>query len=175
MLTVMLLRHAKSSWDAPALADFDRPLAKRGIKAAPAMGRAIAELGLKPDLILCSPANRTLQTLALALPEMGNIAAKIINDDAIYMAAPETLLAMLRKLPDGPDAPHTVMIVGHNPGMEELADDLTGGGEMEALEEMAEKFPTAALAVINFDVGRWRDVEPGTGSLALFLTPARLT
>jgi len=175
MLTLLLLRHAKSSWDAPALADFDRPLAKRGIKSAPLMGRAIADLGLRPELILCSSAARTLETLALALPEMGNIAAKIINDEAIYMATPETLISLLRRLPEGPDMPRTVMVVGHNPGLEELADELVGSGDEAARELMADKFPTAALAVIDFDMPRWRDICPGSGSLVNFLTPARLT
>jgi len=175
MLTVLLLRHAKSNWDTLSLPDYDRPLAKRGQKAAPLMGAAIARLDLKPDLILCSGAARTRQTLALALPALGTPAPEVIYDDAIYMATPATLMTLLRKLPAGTNAPKTVMVVGHNPGLEELAELLVGGGDKDSQVLMADKFPTGALAVFTFDVPRWADVALGTGRLTHFITPARLT
>jgi len=175
MLTLLLLRHAKSSWDTPALSDYDRPLAKRGKKAAPRMGEEVAALGLRPGLILCSSAARAKETLALALPAFGNPAPEVIYDDAIYMATPETLLALLRKLPSDVGKPQRLMVVGHNPGLEELAQMLTGGGDTEARALMAEKFPTAALAVLSFDVKSWSEIAPGAGQLCRFLTPARLT
>ena len=175
MLTVLLLRHAKSSWDAPALADYDRPLAKRGQKAAPLMGAEIAKLGLRPDLVLCSGAARTRETLVLVLPALGSPAPEVIYDDAIYMAPPAALLTRLRKLPAGGAAPKTVMVVGHNPGLEELAELLVGGGNEEAQELMAEKFPTGALAVFTFDAQKWADIALGAGNLVEFITPARLT
>jgi phosphohistidine phosphatase len=176
MLTVLLLRHAKSSWDRLSLPDYDRPLAKRGQKAAPLVGAEIARLGLRPDLILCSAAVRTRETLALVLPALGSSAApEVIYDDAIYMAAPAALLKRLRKLPAGGGAPKTVMVVGHNPGLEEFAELLVGGGDEEAQERMAEKFPTGALAVFTFDAANWADIALGAGKLVEFITPARLT
>jgi phosphohistidine phosphatase len=175
MLTVLLLRHAKSSWDTMSLPDYDRPLAKRGLKAAPLIGAEIARLGLRPDLILCSGAARTRETLALALPALGSPAPEVVHDDAIYMATPANLLTLLRKLPAGASAPKTVMIVGHNPGLEELAELLVGGGNDDARDLMAEKFPTGALAVFTFDAPSWTDIGLGQGKLAHFVTPARLT
>lgn len=175
MLTLLLLRHAKSNWDNPALADYDRPLAKRGRKSAPRMGAEIAALGLRPDIILCSSAARTRETLSLVLPELGTPPPEIIYDDAIYMAAPSDLLAAMRALAPRDPALQTAMIVGHNPGMEELAEMLVGGGDEHSLELMDEKFPTCALAVFTFDAKDWADIAPGTGTLTRFLTPAQLT
>jgi phosphohistidine phosphatase len=175
MLTLLLLRHAKSSWEVPALADYDRPLAKRGQKAAPRMGAEIGALGLNPDLVLCSGAARTRETLALVLGAIGAPPREVVYDDAIYMAPPTQLLTVLRGLPAGPDAPSTVMVVGHNPGLEELAELLVGSGDEELRELLEEKFPTGALAVITFDTARWGDIAPGTGTLTRFVTPARLT
>jgi phosphohistidine phosphatase len=174
MLTVLLFRHAKSNWDTLSLPDYDRPLAKRGRKAAPLMGAAIARLDLKPDLIVCSGAARTRETLALALPALGTPAPEVIYDDAIYMATPATLMTLLRK-PPGAEKHKRVMVVGHNPGLEELAELLVGGGDKDARALMADKFPTGALAVFTFDVPRWADIALGTGRLTHFITPARLT
>lgn len=175
MLTVLLLRHAKSSWDTLSLPDYDRPLAKRGQKAAPLIGAEIARLGVRPDLILCSGAARTRETVALVLPALGSSAPEVIYDDAIYMGTPTALLTLLRKLPDGGAGPKTVMVVGHNPGLEEFAELLVGGGNEDAQELMAEKFPTGALAVFTFDADSWADVALGEGKLVEFSTPARLT
>jgi phosphohistidine phosphatase len=171
MLTLLLLRHAKSSWDDPGLDDYDRPLAKRGEKAAPRMGAEIAELGLKPDVILCSSAVRTRETLALVLPEIGG-KPEVVYDDAIYLAAPETLLAKVRAVSG---APKSVMVVGHNPGMEELAALLVGDGDKSERKPMAEKFPTCALAVITFEAKDWAGIAPGAGTLTRFITPAQLS
>jgi phosphohistidine phosphatase len=171
MRTLLLLRHAKSSWDVPALADYDRPLAKRGLKAAPRMGAEIATLGLRPGLVLCSGAKRTRETLDLVLGALGPPLPEVIYDDAIYMAPPTTLMQILRRQPPGLA---NVMVVGHNPGLEELADLLVGRGDNELRETLEEKFPTCALAVITFGVDSWVDIGPGTGTLAHFLTPARL-
>lgn len=175
MFTLLLLRHAKSSWDNPALADYDRPLAKRGVKAAPRLGAEIAALRLRPDLVLCSAAARARQTLSLVLPALGKPSPEVVYDDAIYMASPDVLLALLRTLPSETDAPRTIMLVGHNPGLEELAELLTGSGDEAAQNLMAEKFPTCALAVLTFDVKSWRGIAPGAGKLQRFLTPALLT
>ena len=175
MLTLLLLRHAKSSWDNPALADYDRPLAKRGKKTAPRMGDEISARHMRPDLILCSSAVRARETLALVLPELGGHAPEVVYDDAIYMATPAALLARLRAVHSGTGKLRRVMVVGHNPGLEELAELLVGGGDEDAQELLAEKFPTCALAVLTFEGTSWSDVAPGTGKLRQFLTPARLS
>ena len=175
MLTLTLLRHAKSSWEEP-LDDFDRPLAPRGEKAAPEIGAALAERGLRPDLILCSGALRARETLALVLAPLGAPAPEVIYDDALYMAAPGTLLRRVQTIASGfpRDAPRHLMLVGHNPGFEELALLLVGSGSAEDRARLAAKFPTAATAVITFNVDSWAAIAPGTGRLEHFLTPKRL-
>ena len=175
MLTLLLLRHAKSSWDNPALADFDRPLAKRGQKAAPRMGAEIEALGLRPELILCSSAQRTRETLDLVLDSWSGTPPPVVYDEAIYMAPPEDLVAEVRKRAATSPPPGRVMMVGHNPGLEELAELLTGDGDPAARQLMAQKFPTCALAVITFEGSDWAAVGPGKGTLTRFITPARLT
>ncbi len=177
MLTLTLLRHAKSSWDEPALDDYERPLAKRGKKAAPEMGAALAARGLHPDLVLCSGAARARATLDLVLGRLGAPVPEVVYDDAIYMATPEALLARLHRVEPGPggETPRHVMLVGHNPGLEELALMLVSNGAADDTARMAEKFPTAAAAVIGFDADSWALIGPGSGRLEHFLTPKRLT
>jgi len=171
MLTLTLLRHAKSSWDDQVLDDFDRPLAKRGEKAAPLMGAALAQMRLRPDLVICSGAVRTRQTLALVLEQLGGRTPQVAFDDGIYLAPPDKILARVRAISSGP---HHVMVVGHNPGMEELAQELAGTGPADARALMAAKFPTAGLAVFTFDAESWREIAPGRGRLEHFLTPRQL-
>lgn len=170
MLTLMLFRHAKSSWMDSTLDDFARPLSSRGREAAPVMGRYMSHLGLRPDLVLCSTAKRARETLDLAQAELGNGVA-VEFEQGLYLAAPGTLLRRIQLLGNGPD---TVMIVGHNPGFYVLALDLIGAGEREDTERLAVKFPTAGLAVIAFRIERWADVRVGSGRLTHFLTPGRL-
>ncbi len=170
MLMLSLLRHAKSSWDEP-LDDFERPLAKRGIKAASDMGAYLAGESLRPDLVLCSGAVRTRATLALVFSALGPPAPEVIHDDALYLAMPSLLLGRVRRIEGR--ASHT-LIIGHNPGLHGLALDLVGEGEGEDITALATKFPTAALAVITFEVARWSAVKPGGGRLARFVTPRRL-
>ncbi|WP_246274537.1 SixA phosphatase family protein [Hyphomicrobium sulfonivorans] len=174
MLTLMLLRHAKSNWDNPADADFDRPLAKRGQKSAPRMGAEIAHLGLVPELVLCSSAARTRQTLDLVLGSWPEPHPEVVFDDAIYMATPEDMLAQVRRVASRNPAPSRVMVVGHNPGMEDFASDLAGHGDAEARKLLAQKYPTCALAVLTFEAGSWSDVDFGAGNLERFITPAML-
>jgi phosphohistidine phosphatase len=170
MLTLSLLRHAKSSWEDASLADFGRPLAKRGETAAPRMGAFIARHGLAPDLILCSPAVRTRQTLDLVLPYLGD-SPTVVYEDSFYLAAPSALLARLRKI-DG-EVGHA-MIIGHDPGLQRLALELAGEGEADMLRAIAAKFPTAGLAVIRFKAREWPRIGPGKGRLELFMTPKTL-
>ena len=170
MLTLALLRHAKSSWEDGSLEDFERPLAKRGESAAPRIGAFMAEHGLAPQLVLCSTAVRARQTLDLVLPHLaGN--PSVMYEDRLYLAAPSVLLARLRRI-DG-NISH-VMIVGHDPGMHGLAVALAGGGEAGMLQALAAKFPTAGLAVIQFKARSWAKVGRGSGRLELFATPKML-
>jgi phosphohistidine phosphatase len=170
MLTLSLLRHAKSSWDDSDLDDFDRPLSRRGESAAPRMGAYMAEQGLSPDLILCSPAARARQTLGLVLPHLSG-GPTVVYEDNFYLAAPSLLLARIRRIEA--DVRHA-MIVGHDPGMHVLALELSGSGEAKNLQALAAKFPTAGLAVIGFKVRDWSKVGPGKGRLEQFVTPKML-
>ncbi len=170
MKTISLLRHAKSSWLDPGLADYDRPLSPRGRKAAAAMGRFMAGTGVRPDLILCSTAARTRETLEIVLdaqPEKPRVDYR--ND--LYLATGAALLASLRALPDG--IAH-VMLIGHNPGLHALALDLYGAGERQAMLRLARKFPTGALARIAVDITHWRKLHVGEGRLETYVTPRML-
>jgi phosphohistidine phosphatase len=171
MLTLSLLRHAKSSWDDPELADHDRPLAKRGTKAAPEIAKYLRREELLPSFVLCSGAVRTRATLALILAEIGRPAPEIRYDDSLYLAAPDMILKLIRET--GPAHAH-VMVIGHNPGLHALALELTGGGERKAVAALATEFPTAALAVLSFDARQWKEIEAGSGKLEHFVTPRRL-
>jgi phosphohistidine phosphatase len=170
MLTLSLLRHAKSSWSDPRLKDFERPLNERGETAAPRMGAFMARRGIRPDLILCSTAVRARQTLNLVLPHLKG-APELIYEDALYLASSATMLKRLHKV--GAEVSHA-MIVGHDPGMHTMAVELAGSGSPGDLGRLAEKFPTAGLAVIVFDVDAWRAVHWGGGRLKLFTAPKRL-
>jgi phosphohistidine phosphatase len=170
MLTLSLVRHAKSSWANPGQQDFDRPLNERGLEAAPRMGASMAEHGIAPDLVLCSPSVRTRQTLDLMLPHFST-RPKVLYEDAFYLGAPATLLKRVRKLEA--DVKHA-MIVAHDPGLHQLAMDLPGAGDPDVLQALAQKFPTAALAVIVFEARSWSKVKSGAGRLKLFMTPKRL-
>ena len=168
MKTLTLLRHAKSGWDAPVARDFDRPLNARGRKAARAMGREMRRLGLGFDRILASPAARVTETLTELAQGYGGAVATHF-DETVYLAPPETLLALVRGADDGASR---LLLVGHNPGMEQLAMLLSEAGPLR--DEIAAKYPTGALAEIGFDVTRWRDLAPGEGRLARFIRPREL-
>jgi phosphohistidine phosphatase len=172
MKTVTLYRHAKSDWkDSPAIADFDRPLAKRGLKAAPRMGEVIRAHHIRPDLILCSPSVRTRQTLALSLDRAWDEPPPVRYDETLYHAPAAEMLGLLRALADG--ITH-VMIVGHNPGLQELAHDLASRKSAKRRELLTSNFPTAALASFAFETGTWQQLQPGTGELLLYTTPKQL-
>lgn len=166
MKTLILLRHAKSDWDDPDLADHDRPLADRGREAAPKMGAWLKAYGPVPDLVLCSTAVRARQTLDLVLEAWG-AAPPVRHDRGLYLVGPEGVLARLRRAPD--DAA-VVMIVGHNPDLELLARRLSAKGDAAVLARLGAKYPTAGLAVIELPAGRWADAGPG-GRLVAFETP----
>jgi phosphohistidine phosphatase len=170
MLTLSLFRHAKSAWDEPGLEDFERPLAKRGEAAAPRMGAFMAANGIVPQLILCSPAVRTRQTVDLILPFL-RPAPTVEYEEALYLAAATVLLARVRKV--GRHVGH-LMLVGHNPGMHGLAAALPKPGDSEEQRALGAKFSTAGLAVITFQQVEWRKVRTGSGRLEHFMVPKRL-
>jgi phosphohistidine phosphatase len=168
MLSLALLRHAKSSWEAEELDDFDRPLNERGRSAAPIMAKALKSLPFKPQIILCSPAKRTRETLALMEPDLDPTHDNVVFDDQLYLTSPETLLDRLRHVPASTD---TVLMIGHNPGLHGLALMLTGKGDAKSISRLEDKFPTAALALFTFPETNWRDVGPASGRLEAFITP----
>jgi len=170
MLTLSLLRHAKSSWNNPAVPDHDRPLATRGVVDAPLMGRAMTERGIDPDLVLCSSARRTRDTLALVLPEL-KVEPKVVYEDVLYHASAAEMLEMMRAVPPGASR---LMLVGHNPEIHALALDLVGSGPKLYRDKLRDKYPTAGLVVVNFTSGAWQSVTVNSGELKLFLTPKDL-
>lgn len=171
MLTLSLLRHAKSAWDDPGLDDFERPLAPRGVKAASAIGEYIARENLQPDLVLCSGAVRTRATLALVLPELKRPLPEVIHDDALYLALPAAILAQIRGIQG---KAKKVLVVGHNPAMHALALELVGDGARNDIAALATHFPTAALATIKFQLDRWSALKPAAGTLERFVTSKRM-
>lgn len=171
MKTLLLLRHAKSSWDDPRLEDIDRPLAPRGIRAAPLIAAYLVSKRLRPDFVLSSPAARAHQTWSLVAPSLGGeITVKELR--GLYLAAPSRLLEAVRRAPDGAAC---VMLIGHNPGMEHLAVALSGPrSKPKALAKLKRKFPTAALAVIEFEAAAWAGVARGDGRLRRMVWPKDL-
>jgi phosphohistidine phosphatase len=170
MKRLLLLRHAKSSWDRAEVEDIDRPLAPRGVRAAGAMARFLAAERLTPELVLCSAARRTVDTWSLMAGTLGRRVTVQI-EPGLYMAEPRALLTRLRALPDHWSC---VMLLGHNPAMQSLARQLVGSGDAAARERLAAKFPTAALAVIDFESGGWPGIGPRQGRLDGFVTPSEL-
>jgi phosphohistidine phosphatase len=162
-----LLRHAKSSWDEPSLADRDRPLAPRGRKAASALAHHIKKEKIAPALVLSSPARRAVDTLELVAPALGPQAQTQI-EEALYGAGVEDLLRRLRNIP--PAIP-SVMVVGHNPTLQELALRLAGSGK--DLERLKERFPTGALATLSVP-GTWEDLGTGEAQLVDLVFPRDL-
>ena len=170
MRTLFLLRHAKSSWSEPGLADFDRPLNERGRRAAPLIARHLAHGGPLPDLILCSSARRTRETLALMLPDLARDAVVRI-ESGLYGADAATLLRRLERVET---AAECVLLIAHNPGIEDLAARICGGGPEPMRRRMDEKFPTAALAAFALDAARWSSLGEGAAILTEFVLPRDL-
>jgi phosphohistidine phosphatase len=168
MLTLSLLRHAKSSWKHPALPDHDRPLNTRGMTEAPVMGKVMSKHGLDPDLVLCSTARRTRDTLQLVLPEL-KTEPRIVYEDDLYHGTPAEMLDLLHEVGAGTGQ---VLLVGHNPELQSFALDLVGSGSKQLKDRLEAKLPTAGLVVLRFAVGAWNDVAINSGKLELFLTPS---
>lgn len=170
MREIYLLRHAKSSWAEPTIDDFDRPLAKRGLKAGKKVARYLAEAGIRPDAVLCSAARRTRQTLEL-VQEACKPGATVLIERGLYLAGARKLLNRIRKLPDSAGS---VLVIGHNPGMQELAMLLTGSGQLDMVQAMLAKFPTAGLAVFRSGAEHWADVQIESGELVSYVYPKAL-
>ncbi|MEU3853185.1 histidine phosphatase family protein [Streptomyces sp. NPDC029554] len=163
---IVLFRHAKADW--PQVTDHERPLADRGRMDAAEAGRRLADTGIAFDLALCSTAVRTRETWKLAVQEFPQ-RPKTVYEERIYEASPGELIAVLNETPD--DAQDLLMI-GHNPGIQGLADVLAGAAEGDARERMARRgFPAAAFAVLSF-TGSWKGLEPGVATLRDYWAPA---
>lgn len=170
MRRLLLLRHAKSSWNTPELADLERPLAPRGRRVAPLIARFMVERGWMPDLVLRSQAERVRETWQLMAPVLGEqIPCKTLR--AIYPGAPSRLLMTLHR---APAEAKTLLLIGHNPGLAAFATSLCGAGSRKAIEKMSVKFPTAGLAVIDFELESWSQVAAGAGRLEAFVRPKDL-
>jgi phosphohistidine phosphatase len=173
MKRLVLLRHAKSSWDDPGLRDHARPLAPRGVRAAPEVARWIARHGYVPQLVLCSDSVRTRQTWGLIADLWsGTVGPPPLSlEPELYHASPT---GIRRLVADRADDEDVVLVIGHNPGMHDLALSLTRPGSGEADARLERKFPTAAVAVIDFDVDDWAELRPGSGRLEAFVRPKDL-
>lgn len=165
MKTLYLLRHAKSSWKNTALDDIDRPLNRRGRQAALAMGEFLRDRDIAPAQVLCSPATRTRETLERVQRRLP-VALPVRYEQGIYLADSTTLLRRLHRLSD---TLGSVMIIGHNPGMEMLARTLIHGGDEDARGRLARKFPTCALAILSTEIESWHDLAAGGASLDAFI------
>jgi len=171
MRRLMLLRHAKSDRSAPGAVDRDRPIEARGKEAAPRIGTYMARHGLMPDLVVCSPARRTRETWSLAAAAFSK-PPSVTFEERVYNATANTLLQVARKTANDV---HSLLIIGHNPGLQDLAALLIASGDVEARERLHEKFPTAGLVVIDFAYDDWQKLHRQAGRLDRFVTPRSLT
>jgi phosphohistidine phosphatase len=169
MRQLLLLRHAKSTWDDASMPDRDRPLNARGRKAAALMRQAIRDLGLVPDIVLVSSARRTMETLEALEP--WDETPLIDPLDSLYLADVDQLTSALHGVPE---TVRSVLLIGHNPGLHDLALSLGGPkGRSDAERGLAAGFPTGALAEFII-AGSWWDLGQGGGRLVRFLTPRML-
>jgi phosphohistidine phosphatase len=170
MRRLMLMRHAKAETSTGGQPDLDRALAPRGRSVAPMMGRYMMQHALAPDRAIISSAKRTRETWELVAPAFRQQPG-FAYEPRIYEAAWKALLGVVREAPQNA---HTLLLIGHNPGMQELAGVLTATGETEARHRLQDKFPTSALAVIDFPTDDWQSLKPSTGRLDRFVTPRLL-
>ena len=163
---LLLVRHVKSAWDDPSLADHDRPLAPRGTKALPRLRDFLTRAEHRPDVVLCSSSRRTADTLdgiRVALPKRASIELL----DELYLADADTLLTRLHGL-DG--KVRCAMLIGHNPGIEDLASLLVGSGDTALRAQLAAKLPTGAVVALSFD-GAWADLAAGAARIDAMFVP----
>jgi phosphohistidine phosphatase len=168
MRRLILLRHAKSDRP-PGIADLDRPLNDRGKRAAPQMGAYLAAEGLIPDAVVVSPSLRTRETWEAVRTALTGVEAEIVS--SIYEAPETALLAVVKATPD---TAQSLLMIGHNPGLQDLATRLAGSGEKARRRRLSLEFPTAAVVVLDFEVDAWSAVATGTGRLERFVAPKDL-
>jgi phosphohistidine phosphatase len=166
MVTLHLLRHAKSK-SAPELKDIDRPLAEQGRRDADTMGQRLAEWRVNPGLILCSSAKRARESLASILPHLSG-SHTIEIDEGLYNFDQSIVL---NRLSDIADDHATILIIGHNPALEKLTSYLAADGTTSAMQQLNTKFPTCALATLEFTFDEWRSIGPKTGRLIRLFIP----
>jgi phosphohistidine phosphatase len=164
-----LLRHAKSSWSNDRLDDHDRPLATRGHGAVKRLRRYVADAGIAPDLVLCSSARRTVMTLEGIVPALP-VRTTVVIEAGLYGAPSDRLLGRLHEVSDDVAS---VLLIGHNPGLESLASLLIGEGAEDLRSRIEAKFPTGALAVLSFE-GGWEDLATAGATLEAFVIPREL-
>ncbi len=161
MKTLLIMRHAKSSWDDAKMSDFERPLNERGLRTAPLMGEIINQKRLQPELILSSPAERAKQT-AQFVRESAQIKSEIVFNEKIYEASVGRLLEVIGKQPESVES---ILLIGHNPGLEGLVKFTTG--ELHAM-------PTAALAIVDLQINKWSDITASKGDLRDLIRPKEI-
>ncbi len=169
MRRLILLRHAKTERAEPGEHDRDRKLTKRGRADAPLIGAYMAHHGLIPDLALLSPVVRVEETWALVLPAFAK-APRVVKDERIYNATAERLLSVIAQARNA----HSLLVIGHNPGLQDIAVQLIATGDVEARERVTEKLPTSGLVVIDFSIDDWSRLHPRSGRLEHFVTPRLL-
>jgi phosphohistidine phosphatase len=162
MKTLYLVRHAKSSWKNPSLADFERPLNKRGKRDAPLMGKKLHEAGIKPGVIISSTAVRAFKTAKIIAMEIDFSTKRINKKESIYLADVPTLIKVIRKIGDKTEQ---AMLFGHNPGLTMLANYLTN--------ESVENIPTCGVFCIDFEINSWKEVGQGSGKMVFFGYPKK--
>ncbi len=166
MRRLLLLRHAKTERPEPGARDRDRKLTKRGRDDAPVVGAYMARHGLVPDLALVSPVTRAEQTWTLVAAAFAKV-PRLVKDERIYNAGVEKLLGIIRETRDA----HALLVIGHNPGLHDLAVRLIASGDVEARERITEKLPTSGLVVIDFPLDDWSRLHPNAGRLDRFVSP----
>lgn len=164
MKTLLMLRHAEAAGTGD---DFERPLTPRGRERAVKLTARMQDHGLRPSRVLCSAARRAVETCAVIAKGL-DVEVPTTVDRDLYLAAPERILSAIRSVPDDADS---VLLIGHNPGLQALARELVGSGARQALARLGPPFPAAGLAVIDFATERWADAAPDGGKLVLFLDP----
>ncbi len=168
MRQLLLLRHAKAARDLPGVTDRDRPLTARGRRDTTNLRAAMRDFGLLPDLVLVSSSRRTMETLEVLEPWDDTPLTEALEQ--LYLADARQILGVLQ---DVPETVRGVLLIGHNPGLHELASRLARGATTDVARRLAGKFPTAALAEFSV-AGPWHELQPGSAHLVRFLTPAEL-
>lgn len=163
MLRLILLRHGKSAWDEPGLDDFHRTLAPRGLRDVPEMGRRLARRGVVPDALISSSAVRALSTARGVAREIGFPEARVTATEALYLASAREILAIVRQAPAGTG---TLLLVGHNPGLTDLANQLD--------EVRMDNMPTSGMLCVEFDARDWADVQPAEARFGWFDYPKKI-